>query len=58
MAMIAIDALTALASDALRASGAAAAAARITAKYLVAADAQGNIYAAQTNSRNMRKYSK
>jgi LDH2 family malate/lactate/ureidoglycolate dehydrogenase len=33
--------LTALASDALHASGAADAAARITAKYLVAADAQG-----------------
>src|SRR6185369_17782487 len=41
MAMIAIDTLTALASDALRASGATDAAARITAKYLVAADAQG-----------------
>jgi hypothetical protein len=24
----------------------------------VAADAQGNVYAAQTNSRNLRKYSK
>jgi (2R)-3-sulfolactate dehydrogenase (NADP+) len=38
---LSIEALTALATDALRASGASESAARITAKYLVAADAQG-----------------
>ena len=41
MTMLSIAALTALAADALRASGAAESVARITAKYLVAADAQG-----------------
>ena len=41
MPIFSIEALTALAADALRASGASASAARITAKYLVAADAQG-----------------
>lgn len=41
MPLLSIEALTALAADALRAHGAADAAARITAKYLVAADAQG-----------------
>jgi (2R)-3-sulfolactate dehydrogenase (NADP+) len=38
---LSIEALTALATDALRANGASGSAARITAKYLVAADAQG-----------------
>ncbi len=41
MPNLSIDALTALATDALHASGAFDSAARITAKYLVAADAQG-----------------
>ncbi len=41
MALIPITDLTALATAALRASGASASAARVTAKYLVAADAQG-----------------
>ena len=41
MALIPIDDLTALAAAALRASGASASMARVTAKYLVAAEAQG-----------------
>lgn len=41
MANISIEALTALAAAALRSSGAAGSMARVTAKYLVAADAQG-----------------
>jgi len=41
MPTLSIAALTALATDALRASGASATSAQITAKYLVAADAQG-----------------
>ena len=41
MPTLSIAALTALAADALRASGASASSAEITAKYLVAADAQG-----------------
>src|SRR4051812_140409 len=41
MPQFSIEALTTLAADALRKHGAADAAARITAKYLVAADAQG-----------------
>ena len=41
MANVSIDALTSLAAAALRTSGASVAMADITAKYLVAADAQG-----------------
>src|SRR3954463_1816502 len=41
MANLSVAALTTLAADALHASGAAESAANITAKYLVAADAQG-----------------
>lgn len=41
MSLVSIEALTKLATDALRASGASESAARITAKYLVAADVQG-----------------
>jgi (2R)-3-sulfolactate dehydrogenase (NADP+) len=41
MPTLTLDALTALANEALVASGASASAGRITAKYLVAADAQG-----------------
>jgi (2R)-3-sulfolactate dehydrogenase (NADP+) len=41
MPTLSIDALTTLATDALRASGASASSAGITAKYLVTADAQG-----------------
>ena len=41
MPKLSVAALTTLATDALRANGASASAARITAKYLVAADAQG-----------------
>src|SRR3954468_21629025 len=41
MPILSIDALTTLAAEALRKQGAVDAAARTTAKYLVAADAQG-----------------